>query len=93
LLSYHEKDWPIYYWRTAHGAEVDLVIETDHNLWAIEIKSGSSIRTAALSGLAAFLDDYPDARSVCVGDMERPYNLGNIACLPWRDFFQQILAE
>lgn len=93
LLSYHEKEWSIYYWRTTHGAEVDLVIETDHNLWAIEIKSGASIRTAELSGLAAFLNDYPGARAVCVGDMERPYNLGNVTCLPWRDFFQLILAE
>lgn len=90
LLTYRELDWPMYYWRTAHGAEVDVVLETDGGVWAIEIKSGATIRPTELSGLRSFRDDHPDARLVCVADIERPFNVGDIECLPWRSFFNQV---
>jgi predicted AAA+ superfamily ATPase len=90
LLTYRELDWPMYYWRTAHGAEVDVVLETDGGVWAIEIKSGATIRPTELSGLRSFRGDHPDARLVCVADIDRPFNVGDIECLPWRSFFDQV---
>jgi len=90
LLTYRELDWPMYYWRTAHGAEVDVVLETDGGVWAIEIKSGATIRPTELSGLRSFREDHPDARLVCVADIDRPFNVGDIECLPWRSFFDQV---
>lgn len=90
LLTYREPDWPMYYWRTAHGAEVDVVLETDGGVWAIEIKSGATIRPTELSGLRSFRGDHPDARLVCVADIDRPFNVGDIECLPWRRFFDQV---
>ncbi len=89
LLAYREKDWPLHYWRTAHGAEVDIVLETDHGIWAVEIKSGTVIRPAELSGLRSFRDDHPDARLLCVGDIDRPFRLGAVECLPWREFLHE----
>jgi predicted AAA+ superfamily ATPase len=90
LLTYRELDWPMYYWRTAHGAEVDVVLETDGGVWAIEIKNGATIRPTELSGLRSFREDHPDARLVCVADIDRPFNVGDIECLPWRSFFDQV---
>jgi predicted AAA+ superfamily ATPase len=90
LLTYRELDWPMYYWRTAHGAEVDVVLETDGGVWAIEIKSGATIRPTELSGLRSFRGDHPDARLVCVADIDRPFSVGDIECLPWRSFFDQV---
>lgn len=90
LLTYRELDWPMYYWRTAHGAEVDVVLEKDGGVWAIEIKSGATIRPTELSGLRSFREDHPDARLVCVADIDRPFNVGDIECLPWRSFFDQV---
>lgn len=90
LLTYRELDWPMYFWRTAHGAEVDVVLETDGGVWAIEIKSGATIRPTELSGLRSFREDHPDARLVCVADIERPFNVGDIECLPWRRFFDEV---
>lgn len=90
LLTYRELDWPMYYWRTAHGAEVDVVLETDGGVWAIEIKSGATIRPTELSGLRSFREDHPDARLVCVADIERPFNVCDVECLPWRNFFEQV---
>ncbi len=90
LLAYRELDWPVHYWRTAHGAEVDVVLETERGLWAVEIKSGAAIRPAELGGLRSFREDHPGARLVCVGDIDRPFRLGDIECLPWRAFFQEV---
>jgi len=90
LLTYRELDWPMYYWRTAHGAEVDVVLEKDGGVWAIEIKSGATIRPTELSGLRSFREDHPDARLVCVADIDRPFNVGDFECLPWRSFFDQV---
>lgn len=89
LLAYREKEWPLHYWRTAHGAEVDIVLETDRGVWAVEIKSGTVIRPAELGGLHSFREDHPDARLLCVGDLDRPFKLGDIECLPWREFLEQ----
>jgi len=93
LLTYRELDWPMYYWRTAHGAEVDVVLETDDGVWAIEIKSGATIRPTELSGLRSFREDHPDARLVCVADIDRPFSAGGIECLPWRSFFDQVASS
>jgi uncharacterized protein len=89
LLAYREKDWTLHYWRTSHGAEVDIVLDTGNGVWAVEIKSGEVIRPSELRGLRAFRDDHPDARLLCVGDLDRPFKLGEIECLPWRDFLEQ----
>lgn len=90
LLAYRERDWPLHYWRTAHGAEVDLVLETDRGVWAVEIKSGAVIRPTEMNGLRLFREDHPEARIVCVGDIDRPFMLGDVECLPWRQFFEQV---
>lgn len=90
LLAYRELDWPVHYWRTAHGAEVDVILETERGLWAVEIKSGAAIRPAELSGLRSFRDEHAGARLVCVGDLDRPFKLGEIECLPWRTFFDEV---
>lgn len=90
LLTYRELDWPMYYWRTAHGAEVDIVLETDGGVWAIEIKSGATIRPTDLSGLRSFREDHPAARLVCVASIDRPFNVGDVECLPWRTFFEEV---
>ena len=89
LLAYREKDWPLHYWRTSHGAEVDLVLDTGRGVWAVEIKRGAVIRPAELRGLHAFREDHPEARLMCVGDLDRPFKLGEIECLPWREFLQE----
>ncbi|MBM4370162.1 MAG: ATP-binding protein, partial [Deltaproteobacteria bacterium] len=44
----------MYHWRTAGGAEVDLVLERDGRLFPLEIKAGSRLDGHALQGLRAF---------------------------------------
>lgn len=46
LIHYAEKPFRVFHWRSSHGAEVDLIVETNDGLWAIEIKifTNSQIR-------------------------------------------------
>ncbi len=48
----------IAYWRTASGAEVDLVIEADGKLLPIEIKSSARPRLGDAAHLRAFREEY-----------------------------------
>ncbi len=88
ILSYGEVNCRFYHWRSAHGAEVDLVLEKDNDLWAIEMKSNPVVHSRDLRGLQSFVADYPSARAVCVTTAEQPYLAGNIDVIPWQLLFE-----
>jgi hypothetical protein len=61
--SLNSVEHTITYWREgAH--EVDYVISRDRTIWAIEVKSGRSGKTA---GLSRFRNRYPEAKALLVG--------------------------
>ncbi len=87
LIHYTEKAYKIYHWRPAHGAEVDLVLESADSLWAIEIKSSATIKPGALKGLKSFMADHPGARPVRVSTCDTPYMAGGLPVIPWNNLF------
>jgi predicted AAA+ superfamily ATPase len=87
LIHYAEKPYRIFHWRSSHGAEVNLVVEPVDMLWAIEIKSSSTIKPGSLRGLRSFMGDHPDARPLCVSICDTSYMAGDIPEIPWRDLF------
>jgi len=48
-----------HHWRTAGGAEVDIVLERDGRLYPIEVKCKSNVTGHDARGLRAFRDTYP----------------------------------
>jgi len=70
---------PLWFWRTAHGDDVDLLIEIGPGRFvAVECKTVERIGPAALKGLRRLTDEYgaaavPLARVVC--RTERAYPL------------------
>lgn len=63
LLAWRDTQVPrpeILYWRTATGAEVDLVVEHQGKLLPIEIKASSKPRLADARNLIVFREEYPD---------------------------------
>jgi len=61
LLAWREAQvrWPeILYWRTAKGAEVDIVIEWDGRLLPIEVKAASRVGHRDARHLRTFMDEY-----------------------------------
>jgi len=93
LIHYYEKAYRLYHWRSANGAEVDLIVKTSDTLWAIEIKSARSVTSKHLKGLKSFIEDYSDAQPVCVCTADTPYMAGNIKVLPWKQFFCEVIIS
>ncbi len=53
-------DPQVYFWRTSHGTEVDVVIEDQGRLIPVEVKSTATPKPPMASGLQSFMADYAD---------------------------------
>lgn len=76
LNEYRQKDWRLSFWRTSHGAEVDIVITRGKRmLYAIECKFKRQPSAGDLSGLRSFHDDYPEVPCYVVSPVHQSYRL------------------
>ncbi|MBM3245951.1 MAG: ATP-binding protein [Candidatus Omnitrophica bacterium] len=82
--------YAIYYWRTLDNAEVDFVLYGPRGVRAFEIKRAGRISSAMLSGLKAFLKDYPMARAYFIYGGKRYQREGKIEILPAEDTFKRL---
>ncbi len=83
LNDYLDKDFRLSFWRTSHGAEVDLVVERAGEApAAFECKSSAGIGAADLTGLKAFQNMVPGARLHLVAPVKEPRRIGDVAVLP-----------
>jgi uncharacterized protein len=87
--SYSERFYPLSYWRTASGFEVDMVLG-DHEV-AIEIKAATQTRQRHLKGLRAFKEEYK-ARSFILVSLDPSPRLTDdgILILPWEEFLKRL---
>jgi len=86
-LRYAQSDASIYFWRTGHGAEVDIVIEKHKKiLAAIEIKATARPSSAHLSGLKAFREEYPDVPPYMVCCVRNGSTIDGVKILPWEKY-------
>lgn len=88
-LSYAQSEAEIFFWRTNHGAEVDLLL-AKHNeiIAAIEIKSASQIDSANLSGLRAFKQENPQVPCMVVCAAANSYEINGIKIIPWQEYLK-----
>jgi len=94
INSYHHKNLQTYFYRTDHGAEVDLVIiDPDRNKYAIEIKSAVNVAAVDLgSGFESLSAHGTLARRICVTTGLRPYSAQGVDFMPWRNFLEWLIA-
>lgn len=62
LLAWREVSRPkpeIFFWRTAGGAEVDFVVESESRLLPVEVKASRRVRLGDVRHLELFLSYYP----------------------------------
>lgn len=81
------------FYRTARGAEIDLVLEmgAKHGTWAVEIKSGSVAKVA--KGFAIALEDIqPSKAFVVYGGSERYPKAEGIEAISVRELAQELAA-
>lgn len=87
-MHYTHQDERISYWRTYAGTEVDVIIG-DARI-AIEIKSVEEVLPKHLKGLKSFGDEHPNCRRIIVSHDIIPRRIGDIECIPVKDFFRRL---
>ena len=85
-LTHRGEEPAMYFWRTAAGSEVDLIVETQGKLIPFEVKLSATPRPAMAASIASFRKDY--GSRVGVGYVVHPGNtllpLGNdVLALPF----------
>jgi predicted AAA+ superfamily ATPase len=88
----HDLGYSFHFWRTATGREVDFVLHGDRGLHAIEVKHAAKVGPADLSGLQAFLRDYPESRVWLLYVGDRPEQHGDVTVLPVADALPRLAA-
>jgi len=74
--EYFQLDWKLYFWRTNHGAEVDLLLSRGGKiLYAIECKNSKQLSTGDISGLRSFHNDYPNVPCYIASPVNEPFNI------------------
>ena len=87
--SYSELFYPISYWRTVSGFEVDFILG-DHEI-ATEVKSTELAHTTHLKGLRRFKEEYSARRSILVSlDAKPRMTEDGIEILPWQIFLERL---
>ena len=90
--SYSELIYPITYWRTSSGFEVDFILG-DHEV-PIEVKSTDQANPTHLKELRRFKEDYSTRRSILVSLDSKPRKTeDHIEILPWQIFLEQLWGE
>ena len=86
--SYAEADFPVRYWRTKSGLEVDFVLGRRGET-AIEVK-GARVRTEDLKGMRAFVEEHGPENALVVCDEPHARRVGPVDILPWRVFLERL---
>ncbi len=87
--AYRDPELPLHFWRTSTGMEVDFILG-DMEV-AVEIKTSKRIHNMHAKGLRALSESHSVKRKLLVSFELEPKKLpGDIECLFWRDFLQQL---
>jgi predicted AAA+ superfamily ATPase len=88
-IHYHRSEANLFYWRTNHGAEVDLLIEKHGKLvGAFEIKHTPNVAGVHLSGIRAFRQECPKTPCFVVSTAPNAYEIDKVTILPWKNFLE-----
>jgi predicted AAA+ superfamily ATPase len=93
MLDYAQSEARLFFWRTNHGAEVDLLVEKHGKLRAaVEVKSTRRVSGADLVGLRSFAAENPGVARFVVTPSAEPHRLEDVLVTDWRDFLAQFRA-
>lgn len=87
----HDRKVRISSFRTEHGAEVDLIVETGGKLFALELKASRNVGPSDLTGLKHFTDFYGKKhRPMLIYLGEPAKKIDGIEILPWQKALQEM---
>lgn len=85
---YSRIGYPLSYWRTASGLEVDFILGNAEV--AVEVKGTEHVEPRDLNALEAFQEEYRVRRAIAVSLDPRPRRVGQIDILPWAAFLDRL---
>ncbi|MDD9988844.1 MAG: AAA family ATPase [Spirochaetaceae bacterium] len=91
-VAYGKLRYPLHYWRTHDGVEVDLLCETTDGFVAVEVKASKRWDRRYNRGLNRIRDELGANRVTCYGvyEGERPASWGGVQVLPALEFLQLV---
>ena len=89
-LSYSGHAYPLAYFRTHDGVEVDLLLESVRGHIAIEIKAGREWRSGFSKGLRRISEEIPGVRCFGVFTGTRPQKVEGVEVLPYARFLERL---
>jgi len=94
-IHYRKRGIQLYYWRTNHGAEVDVLLSRGQKiLAAVEIKSSRVIARESMEGFRSFLNDHPGVPAYVLGIEQTPRLIeGGIRVLNWNEFLLETMPR
>ena len=92
-LSYREKSYPLAYFRTHDGVELDVILETAKGYLALEFKSAAQWRSSFNAGFRRISEELPGV--TCVGVFAGPRSLKSEfgAVVPYAEFLKRLWAD
>lgn len=93
-LAYTKRDYPLHYWRTYDGAEVDVLLETPTGLVALEIKASTRWERRFNRGLRRLAEALGPPHPTCYGIYAgaRRARWDDVEVLPGADFLERLWA-
>ncbi|MBK8575772.1 MAG: ATP-binding protein [Elusimicrobia bacterium] len=88
--AYRDQGDQLFFWRTRWGLEVDFVVYGRQGIFALEVKNADRVRSDDLKGLAAFREDYPEARVALLYRGKNRLLVKGIPCLPCENFLRNL---
>ncbi len=86
--SYSDSDFPIRFWRTKSGLEVDFILGEGEA--AVEIKGVSRLDSSDLKPIKAFAEEFKPRRAIVVCNERTPRITAGIRVMPWREFLADL---
>ena len=84
--------YTISYWRTSNNVEVDFVLYGNRGIRAFEVKRTGKVFKPMLSGLKAFLQDYPMAKAYFIYGGKRYLRQEAVEVVPIEDVLKKLPA-
>ena len=88
--SYSRINFPVHYWRTKSGLEVDFILGNGEV--AVEVKGQQLVDNKELKSLAAFIKENRPKKAIVVSNEREGRRVGPITILPWRTFLEELWA-
>lgn len=85
---YSGLSYPVTYWRTTSGLEVDFILG-DREV-ALEVKGSKEVQSHHMRGIKAFSEEYKPKKAIVVSLDVRPRKVGNITIMPWQKFLDDL---